>query len=757
MSVQNLGLGGAAAEFLGAYVAQANTSLGLSQSPSTCSATLVEDAYSTPPRVFQPPEVGSYQEFKIGALKFQGVVTSYEVDVANIGGRSITVNMSDPREIMKSIPVILAPGYRAVASRFEDTACSIIDAYGAYDDFDNTGANLSTWNQAGMTYEEVSKAMKGGTIIRGGVSFNIAPETPTVFGTNYYFDLTEIDAKVDPAYRINTNLISVADLIQELASRHSFDWYARASRNVAENRVEVAIKVIDRSTSNIDIDLDNFLATHSGLVVSARKGYELRNEVSCGALLGAPVESLRGQTITGLANNPIDLSDEGGSDKYYMTEEEMRYVLAGSDWWKTWVSINGGLIRYSVGGAAVLAPLWSPADASDIGNQIGVNPDRASITTADEELQGRMFNKLKGHAEATYGKRFTFSPVAEAEYIDAAWTADVISGNNDPNEYFRNENGKTRCYVEFAPTNQLTATAPLRPSFAFGLGANAPQPLPLDLRNEFNVKKAVTNVDKSDWIIRNSKLYVAGTIEEGNVVKLDSPIVFGTTDATEGTKLVSDAGPGGTRITPRGTFTTGSRNTVKRSPTKGESSGAVHQKAYQPIRVFVPTKDAFLRYGPVFSSELSEESQGRVTIDQDDGFAPWEFGSLSATIDAMQFKIDNASSSVKQVEQATITLAGYPILNLGDSIGLNSNINNISISFSDGVQTTYELRSFLRQFGELSKEELAALSLFARRGGARTFPQDSVSFINKYRPIISKQFGGKGSSLSTTGGADNFD
>jgi hypothetical protein len=757
MSVQNLGLGGAAAEFLGAYVAQANTSLGLSQSPSTCSATLVEDAYSTPPRVFQPPEVGSYQEFKIGALKFQGVVTSYEVDVANIGGRSITVNMSDPREIMKSIPVILAPGYRAVASRFEDTACSIIDAYGAYDDFDNTGANLSTWNQAGMTYEEVSKAMKGGTIIRGGVSFNIAPEAPTVFGTNYYFDLTEVDAKVDPAYRINTNLISVADLIQELASRHSFDWYVRATRNVAENRVEVAIKVIDRSTDNIDTDLDNFLAQHSGIVVSARKGYELRNEVACGALLGAPVETLRSQTITGLANNPIDLSAEGGSDKYFMTEEEMRYVLSGKKWWKIWVKINGGLVRYSVGGAAVLAPLWSPADAADIGNQIGIDPDRFSVTTADEELTGRIFNKLLGHAQSTYGKRFLFVPPAEAEYIDAAWTADAISGNDNPNEYFRNENGKTRCYVEFAPTNQLTPTPPLRPSFTFGLGDKAPQPLPLSLRNDFGVDVAITNMDKADWIVSNFRLYVAATIEEGNVVKLDSPVLFGTTNATEGTQAVSDVGPGGTRETPNGTVSTASRNARKRAFTEGQASTSLYQPAYQPIRAFIPTKDVFLRYGPVFSSELSEVSEGKVTIDQDDGFAPWEFGSTSLMIDAMQFRIDNVSSSVKQVEQATITLAGYPILNLGDSIGMNSNINNVSISFSDGVQTTYELRSFLRQFGELSKDELAALSLFARRGGARIFPQDSVSFINKYRPIISKQFGGRGSVAPSAGGADNFE
>ena len=128
-------------------------------------------------------------------------------------------------------------------------------------------------------------------------------------------------------------------------------------------------------------------------------------------------------------------------------------------------------------------------------------------------------------------------------------------------------------------------------------------------------------------------------------------------------------------------------------------------------------------------------------------------------LDSMQYKVDNAASDVKTVENANIVIEGYPKLNLGQTIGKNSNVNSISISFQNGVQTTDQLKSFLRQFGELTKEELASLSLFARRGGARTFPQDSVSFINRYRAIVTKQFGGKGSSSSsaTVGGAGNFE
>jgi hypothetical protein len=764
MTATNLGLGGQPATFLGALVAQANTSLGLAQSPSTCTVTLAEDVDFSPPALFVAPEMGSYQRFVAGSLKFGGIVTSYQTDVANIGGRQITVNLSDPREIMKSIPLIIAPGYRTVAAEIATTNCSVIDVYGAFDSFGGT-LNLSGWNQAGIPYEDIALAFSGGHTIRRGFDVFLNPQLGKAFGESYFFDLSEVTAKVDPGYRVNSNLINIADLIQELASKHSFDWFVESRRNATENRIDVTIRIIDRSVDNIDLDIDDFLAANSGFVVSASRGFELRNEVACSVLLGAPVEALNAQTITGLANNPIDLTTEGGADKYFMEEEEMRYVLAGKEWWKTWVELNGGLLIYSVGGAAKLAPLWSPGDASDVGNQLGVNPERLAILEADEETTGRLYDKLLGHAQSTYGKRFLFTGAYDVEYIDAAWTADAVGGNNDPDEYFRNSDGKTRCYVSFVPTNAITPTVDNPPSFIFGLGANAPQPLPLELRDSFNGKEAVTDIDKADWIYRQSgfgggSLFVAGTIEEGNVVKLDAPVVIGTSNPDEGVTAVADAGPDTKKSTPTANQqTSASRNSLKRAMVKGESGGSLHQRAYQPHQVFVPTKSKFTRYGPVFASNMSPTSEGKLLIDQDDGFSPWEFGSFQLMLDAMQFKVDNSASNVKTVENANITIEGYPKLNIGDTIGKNSNVNNINISFGNGVQTTYELRSFLRQFGELTKEELASFSLFIRRGGARTFPQDSVSFINRYRAIITKQFGGKGSTSSgaTVGGAGNFE
>ena len=782
MTATSLGLGGEAIKFLGAYVVGVNTTLGLEQSPSTCQITLVEDLNPTPlpghspsPVVFQPPEVGSFQTITVGSLTFAGIVMSYRQDIVSIGGRQITVSLSDSREIMKSIPIIIGPGYQLVADEVKKTGCSLIDAFGAYS---AEGFASFVWNQSGMIYSDVARTFQGGSITIADTVIKVSAQFGKAFGEKYLFDLSEVTARVDEGYRVNTNLVTVADFIQEVAGRHSFDWFVESERNQQHGHIDVKVRIIDRSADNIDLDIDEFLAANSGFVIEASRGFELRNDLACPVVVGAPIEAQVTRTCLGMANNPIDLSSEGGFSKYFMNETEMRYVLSGKEHWKILTALEAKRLGKSIGEEleiygitkVKLGMIIDPREASDIKSPARISTDRMEITESDEKIVGLVYDKLLGHAKATYGKRFMFTPVFDAETIDAAWTGDdVISGNNDPNEYFRNSDGKTRCYVEFAAEIPLTPTVPNPPSFtAFTIGENAPVALPLELRNEFQPGGAITEVDKADWILQGTgftgtNLYVAATIEEGNVVKLDAPIIDALGNPSEIFDKIKEfeKDEGGESRTGKSLTSVSTRRQVQRVAAAGlPSNGSIHQKAFQPSRIFVPIQHRYLRYGPVFPSKLRAESEGKVVIDQDDGFAPWEFGSQQTMFDAMKFKVDNAASEVKTVESASISVEGFPKLGIGESLGKNSNINGINVSFSSGgVTTSYELRSFLRGFGELSKQELGFLSLIARRGGARIFPQDAVSFISRFRPIISKQFAGRGSSSSSaiSGGASNFE
>lgn len=768
--ITSVNLAGQPPRFLGAYITALQNQLGLEQAPSTCNVTVVEDTSNGV--VFTEPEVGSYQTVELGSnFRFDGVVTSWTRDIANIGGRQIRVNLADPREIMRGVPIILAPGFRNVVAGIAGTECSVIDAFGAYDDYETTGINLSGWNQAGMEYYKIAWAMRGGVIQAAtGIYMNVEGQVANAFGETYRFLLDNLSAYVDPSFRINSNLISVADFIQEVATRHSLDWRVTSSRNEVDNYIDVVVHVIDRSTDNVDLDLDTFLAAHSGRVSEATRGYELRNDVACSVLLGAQVEQISRVNILGLANNPIDLSDAGGSSAYFMTEEEMRWIMGSKESWRLWISLNGGLDRYSVGGIqqATAAPIITPTDFSDILRQTAINPNRTLVSTESEDVAfGIIYERLRGHAEASYGKRFLYARPFDVDIADAAWTADVIAGNNDPNEYFRNEQGRTRCYVEFTPTDSLVANPQqgvlgFAGQFALGKGANAAQALSMELRNSFNKVDALVESDKADWIIREDSLFIAATIEEGGIVRIDTPVIFANPSTDEVLEAVKQLRPVVEDVNADGTTSSkAKRAQLILMHIHGEypAFGKVHAKCYQPRYCYLPVRSKYTRYGPVFSTTLAD-AQGRLNIEQDDGFAPWEFGSASLMLDAMQFKVDNEASNVKQVETANITVEGYPAFSIGAALGFNSNINSIGVNFGiGGVTTTYELRSFLRKFGELSKQELATLSLFARRSGARTLPQDIVAFIQQYRPVISRQFAGRGaaSTYGTAGGATSID
>ncbi|MHA2063168.1 MAG: hypothetical protein ACXABY_02185 [Candidatus Thorarchaeota archaeon] len=753
----DLGLSGPV-QFLGAYVINVGSQLGLAQSPSTCNVTLVEDECATPPKLFIPPDLGTYVELRVGAnFAFCGVVTKYEQDISNISGRTIKVDIADAREIMKSIPIILAPGYRGVVDTILQTECSVIDAFGA---FDVDGINHSDWNTSGMTYGDIILSLTGGAKTSFGTLVTIPQQAGKAFGQDYVFDLSEITPLILAEQRVNTNLISMADFVQELATSNSFDWYIESSIR-ADGYILVKIKPIDRTFDNTDIDLDNFLAANSGFVVSAKRGFELRNEIACSVLLGAPVESLRARTVTGMANNPVDLSEEGGSARYYMTEDEMRIVLGNKAAWEFFVKNNGDMARYGITDFEI-APLYT-IDTEIDKNQTGKNAERkVKDTEIREKRAGQVYQKLKGHAEASYGKRFLFSSIVDSDYVDAVWTVDVVAGNANANEYFRNEQGKTRCYVEFVPTTDITSQPAGPVGFVVGKGADAAQPLDLQLQNSFTLDDSNTEADKANYIKQGGSLFVAATIEEGNIVKLDTAVTVGKINIYDYEETIKALADQSTEVTADGNLTTKAQRAAKRRDQLNGAYNALieqHAQAYQPKVAYIPTRDRFLRYGPVFSQKVGPTAEGKLEIIQDDGFSPWEFGGFQLMIDSMQFKVDNQASDVKTVETADVTIEGFPKLSIGDSLGFNSNINGISIAFGGQVQTTYTLTSFARQFGELSKDELAALSLYARRGGSRTFPQDSVGFIERYRTRIARQFGGIGASSSAgnTGGATSFE
>jgi hypothetical protein len=826
MTATDLG-GGGPDKFLGAFVKNISSNLGLSTSPSTASVTVVEDTGAQ----FEFPDVGTYHEVAAGSTwKFGGVLTRYEIDIANISGRTIRINLSDPREIMKSIPVIIAPGYDSIVQKINTTGCSVLDIFGA---FTNTGINLSGWNQAGMPFERIVSALNGENILFGNTVVPVEQQIVKAFGERYVFNIDELTPRVDGQYRINTNLTPLSNIIDDLSNRNSFDWFVESQRR-SDNIIEVTVKIIDRSVDNIDISLQGFLDQHENQVITATSGVELRNELSCLALQGASVENMTKVSILGLANEPVDLTVEGGINNYKMDEEEMRAVLQGRTAWEIWLGLQrdfttvsytfkgpkkdgdtgavipgststttrkakvsrGGFSRYGsnftdafVNEMAALSKL-----AEQVGQQIPFKPQRvtyiAKAGDSQREIVGKVFSKLESHAKATYGKRFVHNDIGD-EVIQSVWTRDAVAlgdtntfqTNADPNSYFRQEDGRTRAYVEFSieqaggafslGLNNLTNLFGDQNIFnkitRFGTtfsnrSSRDDAIVVLDLVNNFDPQGALIDIkDVSNYVYKEAQspfatvktsLYVSCTVNKDGVVVLPGGIFESTPSSNE---MLRAAIISANKENDKGEEDVQAK--LLRFFGNTNSLWGMHGRAFQPDFVFVPTRSRTLRYGPVFSEELGASAQGKLQIIQDDGFSPWEFGSISLMINAMQLKVNNATSLQKEAFSANIQVEGFPQFNIGDSLEKNSNINSITMSFGDGgVKTSYSLQTYTRKFGEISKEDWARLAFILSNGGGRVLPQQQASFLTQYNVNVDKNFSGPffSSDSSLNGGALDF-
>ena len=814
MTGTSLNLGGNADEFLGGYLKNIGSSLGLSISPSTANITIYEDALEG--KFFQPVDVGSYTTVSAGSnWSFGGVLTKYEVDVRNIGGRGIRITLADPREIMKSIPVILAPGYQTIADTIKDTECSLIDVYGA---LNSEGINLSGWNQAGMPYSNFEKAINGGNIVYIDAEIPIEQQTGKAFGETYQFDISELTDKVDPDYRINTNLVAISNVIQDLANQHAFDWFVTSER-LASGVIKVVIKTIDRSQDNIDVSLPEFLAQHEDKVITATSGVELRNEVACSVLQGALVEQMTKVNILGMANEPIDLSAESGYNAYNMEEDEIRAVLAGRQTWEMWlgeqrdlIDVEGVDAQVGTGGFSRYGGILEDLDTHEVLRLATLSKKKianlpknklrrnAQIVSDKGKLVGRIFTKLQNHAKTTYGKRFVHDAILD-DIIQSAWTRDVVakgdSGgalkNADPNEYFRQKDGRTRAYVEYsldaeggafslglANLTQLFGDQNIfqnvtRFGTTFENRSSADDSiLVLELANEFNPFDVNIDIkDTANYVYKDSSslissvktsLYVACTVDSDGVISLPGGVFQSAPTKTE---LVNRALANAIKIggkKDKNGEDTATVEQIKELLPKiyrfyGRSMFEMHAKSFQPDFAYIPTRSKFARYGPVFSQQINDSAQGKVNIIQDDGFSPWEFGSVSSMIAAMQLKVNNAGSVQKEAFSANIQVEGYPLYSVGDSLEKNANINSLSMSFGDGgVKTSYSLQTYTRKFGEMSKEDWARVAYILSNNSGGSPIQQKSSYATNYNVDVVKQFTARfgNSSDNLNGGAFNY-
>ena len=278
-------------KFLGCSVVSFSCNLGFNGSPSTLDVQLVEDTgenftghgtldYATTESAliasikggseFLDGNPGSYHLFQNGNFKFGGIVTSWRRTHSS-SGRLINVQLTDPRSILKDIPVITdhCPAFNSGITNW--------DGYNVVTPL-NTFANAiaANWTPDGMIWRNI-------------LDIRLQQPKYNFYGKSYKiaFDDT-FTLRIPLNYRVQIQNASVEDFINRVAKDNNIDWYAVCESLETDSDKIISVRGISRVNQYAltNDSINNFISSLSDKLSSYEIGRELRSDPTKAIFIG---------------------------------------------------------------------------------------------------------------------------------------------------------------------------------------------------------------------------------------------------------------------------------------------------------------------------------------------------------------------------------------------------------------------------------------------------------------------------------------
>lgn len=289
-------------KFMNASLLSANMSVGFNNTASSLSVSVVEDLKNND--LFVKPDTPSLWAFSLPKggvgrsifpnkssdlqpngynptntpFYFCGICNSWSKSEINASGKTIDINISDPREILRGVQCLLS-GFSLSHNigtgssgdplpRFQNVD-NVIDCFG----FFNFGME-SDLNEFGMPWNKIKFAIESVRVEVNDIKFEFR-FTGTAF--------TDTPA----SYRLNEETIDIVSLAGKVAKDGGSDLVIIA-RKVAIDVAVVEFRAI-RRTNNNDLtktELNNFITTRADIVENADIGREFRNEPTSNIIVG---------------------------------------------------------------------------------------------------------------------------------------------------------------------------------------------------------------------------------------------------------------------------------------------------------------------------------------------------------------------------------------------------------------------------------------------------------------------------------------
>lgn len=488
------------------------------------------------------------------------------------------------------------------------------------------------------------------------------------------------------------------------------------------------------------------------------RGLELRNDITNSFLVGDNRQDLWQQPYTGSANTYTDTiwqywgKDEFGfpiisngknnehsftistngwdntivaaiGNTYTISVLEMRAALDSMETWTTYIEKAKPAIAQALELDACF--LVALLDAIDDGKKAIAHKDLADTSkekarkaaahltdSQKEELKRRLYETVKSYAD-NMGKRFLVSiPIlcaaqdSETPYAvklnwqasDGAWTdgsvqlhslATPLAQTSPALELMRLDDGRIQSFMYF---NSVGASGTIDYSVL-----NPESVVPIN-SYECYVK---SNVEEITFLNPVAMTYPRAIVSIDNPVTVfssgiepDAPIMSKLWAALGNAAKLPDmlkAGLGADTSLPLG----------------------LAPLPISPIGAAIPLRSTTLSYGPWYTS-LSFGPAAKTDYERNTSFSPWAFGSTQLMNYAAQVSVETRVTSQIVSEAGSITHGGAPTTRLGNLLQAGGpEITNISVSVgTDGVTSTYRMRTFVPNFGELGQRRIKNLQNF---------------------------------------------
>lgn len=724
-------------KFLGATVVDVEMSLGFGSETSEVTVNLVEDLRNGDS--FTSGVVGSPYRLTVGSMVFDGILQQQE-NVRSPRGFTHSVRLRSPNDFLDGLSLIISDYNGEIGG-----APNLMNLYGYWEDQFGFGGALT--NDLGMVWEaeNISITMTTGNVtsstsngmygIKPGIEAlqsagSVYGEAFTYNGIDYHFDFSQITG-IDPNWRFSADGGSarLMDVIDSVCNDKGFDYTVSLHMDGSGPHT-VRINTVDRATPPQLGKISEFISSASG-AMTLNVGQELNFQQTSLFLVGANIESIFQQTnaskitpfwgfmpdgslIEGSGFDDAytvtvpcpEIADIIGTSTYTFTVAELRCALSNQDIW------GGYVAKYKAALATqlALASCFSTDDESFTDYRfshdfIMQNPQAAlTMGLMNENNQwtsviGRVFSFVRNYAANWYGKRFVvktpvqlqfkFEPDTEKlkwdwEPIDSAYLengANPLGLNAFNQQFFETPEDKFQGIVKFTFDNLATG------------------PTGADITSYQNPYKLVQNNQfyTTCRVIDNS-IFFAGA-ETAVAIELEDTLFTVPVDTLGGVEDINTL------------FSISSREWADwRNST---SAGKYHPAALQPSSVGLPFRSNTESYGPWQIAGDPAKTEYR----KEESLAPWNYGGYIYMNAAASGILENFVRNSQVNEEGIITVPGLPTKSLGESIeAYGANITNINITLSSqGVTTTYVMRTHTQKPGAFGKLRMERLSLLGQR------------------------------------------